>query len=191
MIAPDQHGDATLGIISRIIGIFTGRNASSPASSGRPKPPRLPTARPLPVAAQLPPHAPLTAAQEASAPFANRYTNPSIGAPLEQWVRTRSTWIYAARFDPYPTDITPGQPTYHPATGRMTPTGIKGDLTLEMTDGAVLLFANSDQADWLELFHAPSKGRWLTNWPRKSNYVTTRPTQYHGAALAARVQANA
>lgn len=140
----------------------------------------LPVAKillPLAVATPIPevPAAPVagtSGADNAQAKFANRYTAADLGAPVNEWSRVRSTWVYAIQYDPYPE-------------------GPYGDLQIETTDGWIGLWANTARQDYLDLWHAPRKGVWLSRWPRKSQYKTMRGQQYFGKALKARVQANA
>lgn len=132
-----------------------------------------PMAGGLPVAQGLPdvgsygyfdPNAPGTAE-------AIRYTNPLFGGPINQWSRVQSTWLRAVRFDPYPNSD-------------------RGDLSIEFNDGFVGLWENTSTHDYFQVWHAPSKGKWLHRWSRKSDYRPVRGQQFWGSALKLRVQEN-
>ena len=182
-----------MSILSRIRSIFHRPPPARAASPTFTMPTaRLPTALPVAQHAALPiaSHAPqfaggLPVAQQlpeisdygtydpnaTNNPEATRYTNPLFGAPINQWSRVQSTWLRAVRFDPYPN-------------------GVAGDLLIEFNDGFIGLWTNTANQDYLTVWHAHSKGQWLTRWSRKSDYSVVRGQLYHGAALALRVKEN-
>lgn len=128
----------------------------------------------LPVAYQLPEFSDY-GTYDATNPGAEtipRWANPEMARFVNQWQPIQSSWIMALRFDPYPN------------------TSDFGDMLVEFVDGMIAAYENVSVATFQEFAYAPSHGKWMYAWSRKSDYRTVRGTQYRGDALKARVEAN-
>lgn len=81
-----------------------------------------------------------------------RWTNPEMGVPTGIWVLPTSTWIYKFRFDYYPgeeerTDVLPHLR--------------KGEILVQFLSLAMVRYNHVPLGQWMLLFGAPSKGKWL------------------------------
>jgi hypothetical protein len=104
----------------------------------------------------------------------NRLINPETGVPIGRWVGMQSTYLEAAIWTPY----TPERPKEGPWLGQIqvefkVPEGSVGI-------GAICAYEGQSEADWAQLFTAPSKGKL---WYARANvgklpYAELRQARY-------------
>lgn len=148
----------------------------------------LPVAMPVAAPIALPVAAPIATpgdplAGRESAPVRHgRLTNPDLLVAAGEWVRVQSTFLWALRFVPYAeTEDAPARSVEQAV----------GDLYLEFVNGFVGKWEGRTYQDYRAYLSAPSKGKFHRSTPwYHGPYETVRAQQYHGAALAARVEAN-
>jgi len=171
----------------------TSRGATPPPLPNRgPTPPPLPgtnTQPPQPGNAndnqeRLPYNAPkivFADGREGPAPPFTRYTrlaSRGTGVILNRWTSVQSTWLWAIKYEPYPTD--------KPVMSHEQ----MGDMTIEFVNGFIGLWPSTTLDSYRMYVHTFSKGKLHYRVPWKSKYTTIRAQTYYGAALEARIRQN-
>lgn len=120
--------------------------------------------------------------REAPAPPFTRYirlANRLTGVILNRWTGVQSTWLWAIKYEPYPT-----------AEPKMSHEQL-GDMTIEFVNGFIGLWPSTTLDEYSMYVHTFSKGKLHYRVPWKSSYTTIRAQIYYGAALEARIRQNA